>query len=291
MLKKSMFIVIPFALILIYLAPLWNLRLIETDFPEVQFPENLERNALVILAHDDDACAVTGLIDKLTSEGWKLDFATFYLDENDGYRPREIPVRKKELETFSTRFGISALYMPTFKMRKGNLDTIPELYMPVAYSEMPHAFEVDSLEAIISNYIEKSRPSIIVSLDDQMGGYGHPEHVLVSRIITKICTEKSNDAGFPVKHYYQSVFSDHQEKPLAQFPVYNKAKEVYGINGMPSPTAQLSLENRTEAKHFGLSVWKSQQRNIRKFFPYFQFYPHWIYFRVVNKEYYRVLDF
>jgi LmbE family N-acetylglucosaminyl deacetylase len=291
MLKKSMIAVIPLVMILIYLAPLWTLRLTETEFPELSFPENIEKKALVIVAHDDDACAVTGLIHKLVSSGWQVDFATFYQDEHNGYRGEDIPLRKKELETFARQIGITNVYQTTFQMRKGTFDTIPEPYMPVAHDNMHHTFEVDSLKAYLETYIQKSSPSIIISLDDKMGGYGHPEHVLVSKTITEICFEKRGSSNFPVKYYCQSVFSDSQEKALVQFPVYRKAKEVYGVDGMPPPNARLSLNNHTKMKRFGLSVWKSQQRNIRKFFPYFQFYPHWIYFKVINQEYYHVLTF
>jgi LmbE family N-acetylglucosaminyl deacetylase len=289
--KKTILLSIPVFAVLLYLAPLWNLRLPANEYPELVIPTNLEKRAMVAVAHDDDPCAMTGLVYKLIQDGWKVDFVTFYITAEDDKSHVDPSIRKKELQAYADELGINELHFNDFKMRKGNLDPIDGPYMPIPYAQFDEHFETDSLYSILSGYIQEIRPTIVLSLDDVFGGYGHPEHVLVSKTITDICRSEQMSTDFPIKYVYQVVISDLQELKIAHLPVYNEAKKVYMTDGVPNPTNELYVGDVTKQMMFGLHVWKSQRRNIRKFFPYFQFYPHWIYFKVVDREYYRVLEF
>lgn len=289
--KKAVLFAIPVFAVVLYLAPLWNLRLPSDAYPPLAIPNHLDKRAMVAVAHDDDACALTGLVHKLIDDGWKVDFVTFYIPDADDKAHVGASIRKEELRAYAGGLGLNNIYFNDFKMRRGNLDTISAPYMPVPVDQFDTYFETDSLYGMLSQHIEEIRPSVILSLDDEFGGYGHPEHLLVSKTITDICRAEHLNPNFPVRFVYQVVISDAQERRIAHLPVYNEAKEVYMNDGVPDPTAELYVGDATKPKMFGLNVWKSQQRNIRKFFPYFQFYPHWVYFKVVDREYYRVLEF
>jgi len=289
--KKILLITVPVFLVLLYLAPLWNLYLPSNEYPALEIPDVNNKKALIVAAHDDDACGMAGLVSTLSRAGWELTFVTFYND-GDGRHAPENSIRKEELRQYAEKFGIQNVMHEQFAMRKGNPDTITAAYMPVATELVPHYFKTDSLRALIEEYIDAIQPSLIISLDDEMGGYGHPEHVLVAKTISDICIDMSvSSPDFPVKYFYQNVHSRKQSEHLHTLPVYVEAKKIYKIDGMPIPDAELDVSNLTAEKKFGLSVWKSQVRNIRKFFPYFEFYPHWLYFNVADREYYHILKF
>lgn len=289
--KKILFVLIAVFALILYFAPLWNLRLPDGEYPELILPEGVEKRALVVVAHDDDACAMTGLVYKLIRAGWKVDFLTFYHDEHMGYRKQEISLRKKELKRYAESIGLHAIHTHTFQMRKGNMDTIQTPYMPIPVEEMHHHFETDSLRKLIEERIDMFRPSVLLSLDDQFGGYGHPEHLLVSKTMSDICLQRQGAQEFSVRYFYQVVLSELQERRIAHLPVFQEALKIYHADGTPEPSAALYVGDITEQMKIGLTVWESQARNMRKFFPYFQFYPHYIYFRVIDKEYYRVIAY
>ena len=55
--------------------------------------------------------------------------------------------------------------------------------------------------------IEKYKPTVVFSLDNITGAYGHPEHVCVSQCVIDVCSEMKNSAGFSVKKIYQSIYT------------------------------------------------------------------------------------
>jgi len=72
--------------------------------------------------------------------------------------------------------------------------------------------------------------------------------------------------------------------------VYNTAKKIYHCDGMPLPDVQFRIDTLSIYKRRFLESWApSEKKNIRRFIPFCYLYPHRIYFKMFNYEYFRVI--
>lgn len=54
------------------------------------------------------------------------------------------------------------------------------------------------------------QPSVIITLDNDMGGYGHPEYTFISQLVLELALEDSLSSDY----IYQSVYTDHMENSI-----------------------------------------------------------------------------
>ncbi|MBK7085387.1 MAG: hypothetical protein IPH53_12280 [Flavobacteriales bacterium] len=91
------------------------------------------------------------------------------------------PVRKLCLQHVADIQGFAGVDPVDLNYRKDMM--LEEPYMPIPVASFADEFLVGPLEERIGRYIEEHRPSVIFTLDDSIGGYGNPEHVLVSKLV------------------------------------------------------------------------------------------------------------
>jgi len=252
-------------------------------FPQDTFLDNVNnKTALVIVAHDDDAIGCAGTITELTKKGWKVHFLTFY----GHWREQDNPIRKKEVEQVAKIQQLTSTNLIDFSLQKS--DSVKEPWRPIPYSKFSEYMFVDSLKTIIAGAIDKYKPSVLFTLDNVIGGYGHPEHVCVSQSALDVCEENKGDLNFSVERIYQAVFPKTlNENILKDNPAYIAAKTVYQAEGSPIPTVEIDIYNSSKEKKLVMLTYESQKRNLKKIWPYYDLYPHWIYFRIFDKEYFR----
>jgi LmbE family N-acetylglucosaminyl deacetylase len=239
------------------------------------------KTALIIVAHDDDAIGCAGTITELTKKGWKVHFLTFY----GNWRKEDNPMRKKEVEQVAQIQNLSSTHLIDFSLQK--TDTVKEPWLPIPYSEFSNYLEVDSVKAMISATIKEYNPSVLFTLDNVIGGYGHPEHVCVSQSAIDVCRENETS----VQRIYQAVFPRTlNENVLKDNPAFIAAKKVYNAEGSPHPTVEIDIVNSSAEKKDVMIAYESQKRNLAKIWPYYNVYPHWVYFRIFDKEYFNVVE-
>ena len=140
--------------------------------------------------------------------------------------------------------------------------------------------------------IKKYNPSVIFTLDNEIGFYGNPEHVLVGQVAVEICSLYKDSSNFSVKKIYHGVFPYSQaEKIMGKGKVYTEGKKIYRCNGMPTPDVQINISSFTTIKKKIFLAHASQHRNLKKFYPFYHYYPGWLYFGIFNKEYFRIISF
>jgi LmbE family N-acetylglucosaminyl deacetylase len=260
--------------------------------PKEEFQEdhylNSETNktAIIIVAHDDDAISFAGTVSRLTEQGWDVTTVCFY----GSWKSEENQTRKEELQKAAALSGIKNLEFVDVDIVNGS-DTVAEPWMPVPYNRFQEYFKLDTIRYIITNAIFKYKPSVIFTLDDTIGGYGHPQHIAVSRCVNDVCRLFKDTVDFPVRKIYQAVFPHSQtENIVGNMPAYRSAKKIYGVDGMPNPDVYVSIADAGEKKKDFMCAFKSQQQSIRKIWPYYNWYPAWLYFGIFDKEFFRTLD-
>jgi LmbE family N-acetylglucosaminyl deacetylase len=258
--------------------------------PEV-FPQDTYLNqasnktALIVVAHDDDAIGCAGTVLELTKRGWDVHFLTFY----GNWRKEDHPIRRKEAEQVARIQQLASINLMDFPIQR--TDTVQEPWHPIPYSKFQMYMQVDSIRAIIGKAIDTHRPSVVFTLDNVIGGYGHPEHVCVSQCVVDICETRKSDNSFSVEKIYQAVFTKTlNENVLRNNPAFIAAKQVYKAEGSPIPTVEVDIVNSSKQKKEVMLAYASQKRILQKIWPYYHIYPHWLYFKIFDKEYFRVID-
>jgi len=255
-------------------------------YPEDSYLKNEQKKtALIIVAHDDDATGFSGTTSLLAANGWDINFLCFYTHL---HRPEDNPIRKQEMKKVSEIQGLKNLDLIDFAIAKNKSK---QGYMPIPYNQFPEYYKIDSLKMYIQDAIMRYNPSVIFTLDNVIGLYGHPEHVLVSQVIMEVCGLYKDSLDFFVKKIYQSVLPYTQaEKIMRNKAVYSEGKRIYGCDGMPSPDVQINISTFASTKKKVILAHASQHRNLKKFIPYYHYYPGWLYFGIFNKEYFRLIN-
>lgn len=259
------------------------------NYPNDDFLNSLKnKKALVIVAHDDDDCAMSGTIAKLTDNGWKIKQLSLqsHVNSNTGKNPAGIICEGNELLLADGYYRLG-------------LDTIKLDYMPISYEAIDKQFLTDKVEAALIQKINKFNPSVIFTLDDIKGGYGHPEHIFISRLVKSLFMEEK----IKVQKIYQSVYTDHMEEEIVDkwlkakldkwgYPHTSSiANELYGITGMPEPTVQIVISDYAEIKMKYLMAYEENVRkNLRKFIPNYEDFDATTYFNLFDKEFFRVIE-
>ncbi len=249
-----------------------------------------KKRALIIVAHDDDDCIMSGTISKLHAAGWEIkqfSLQTTTLAEGRLEHPAVIISDGNEaiVEDFDFRNG---------------LDTTKYSYLPIPKDLFDAVFKKEKVTKALIKKVNDFDPSVIFTMDNEMGGYGNPDHIFISQLVLDL---SKSDSIHP-KRIYQGVYTDYMEKQIIEirltkklkkwgFPnTYMIAKEVYNVTGMPEPTVEVNIQNQSATKMAYLRAYhKKAKKNIRKFIPFYEDFDHDIYFNVFDKEYFRVIEF
>jgi len=264
----------------IYLSP-------TEDYPKDNYLENAQnKTALIVVAHDDDASFFAGTTAKLTKAGWDINFITFYSKQ---WRAEEYDIRKQEMREVADYLNFKNLWMHDLRIRY-EVDPAGKPWMPMEYKYFKEEFNVDSLYQLISTAILKSKPSVILMLDIVMGFYGHNDHTVVGQV-TYNAAKNINDSNKIIERIYQYVWPpSYAEKVMGGKEVYEAAKKIYKIEGMPKPTVEIDISDYAAEKKKVLELHASQQRNLTKLFWAYSYYPAWLYFGIFNTEYFNLIE-
>lgn len=260
---------------------------IET-FPEDIFLDTVSnKKALVIVAHDDDDCMMSGTIAKLTADGWSIKQLSFEIHNISGKdrNPASIICEGEE----------SILDDNLYRLGE---DTIQYPYMPIPYEEIEKQFLYEKVENALVSRINETMPSVIFSLDNIKGGYGHPDHIFLSQLLVDLFEKDS----IHVQRIYQVVITKHMENEIDkwQIPKMKKwgypypsiaANELYGIDGIPQPDVQVNIRDQAETKMKYLRAYpEGVRKNIRKFIPYYEHFDANSYFTLFDREFFRIIE-
>jgi len=248
------------------------------------------KRAMIVVAHDDDMCATSGTIALLNKNGWEIAV----LSMTKG-RERNEAQRKACRPILDSVLFVNLTPLQIWKDYAG----VEKPYQAFPRDQFEDAFHRERLEKEYIKPILDFKPTVIFTLDNQFGGYGHPEHVLVSQLVLDLAKEGKID----VDHIYQSVFTDHMEETIMArhsarmkswgFPGddWEKAKEAYQVDGMPEPNVQIKISEVAELKmNYLRSYNEEEKKKINFFLPAFEDYSAEDYFKIFDREFFRIIS-
>ncbi|MFN8254237.1 MAG: PIG-L family deacetylase [Bacteroidales bacterium] len=247
------------------------------------------KRALIIVAHDDDDCAMSGTISKLTAGGWdilNLSLTTHHAEAGINNHPSEVICNGHE------EILTDGIY---------RIDTTSgdKKYMPFPKTEFDKIYLKDKISKAVIKQINEFQPTVIFTLDNEIGGYGHPDHVFMSQLILDLAEA---DSIHP-QRIYQSVFTNHMEHEIVEvwldarlkkwgYPnMYTMAKQIYGVSGMPDPNIEINIKSQAELKmKYLLSYDDEARKSFRKFIPYYEEFDAKEYFGIFDREFFRIIE-
>ena len=251
----------------------------------------IDKKAMIVIAHDDDMCAMAGTISKLNKEGWEIEVVSFHKGEERDKAQIEACRNIIDRVTF---FDLDySLWRIDLNERKED-----ELYLPIAREKFEEIFNRKLVEDEITKRINNFKPSVIFTLDNEIGGYGHPEHVFISQLVLDMALSKK----ISVAYIFQSVYTPHMtasimtrhSKRMIEWGFagdgWEKAKETYKVDGMPQPTTQIYISSDANEKmNYLKSYNEREQKTIGFFIPAFFEYSAEEYFKIFDREFFHVI--
>lgn len=260
-------------------------------YPEDTLLDSIEnKRAVIVLAHDDDMCAMSGTASKMNKAGWQIAVISFSKDSlRNG---AQIRACKNLLDT------VLFVNLKHEEFRN-DLFHSKEVYDAIPKDSFEKVFNLTIIAHEYSQLINELDPTVIFTLDNEIGGYGHPEHVMISQMVIDL----SKNGKISPSYIYQSVYTDHmEEKIMARHSRRMKswgfagdgweiAKSTYKVDGMPEPTVQIKIESEAKIKMAYLNSYNKRERKTIGFFvPAFEDYSAEEYFKVFDREFFRIID-
>jgi LmbE family N-acetylglucosaminyl deacetylase len=258
------------------------------NFPNDSVLQSItNKKAMIVLAHDDDMCAMTGTISALNKNGWEI-------------RVISMPKGKSRNEAHqkACKNLLDSVMFFDITEDEFRLDTVEIKYDAVPKEKFNDMFNRSLVKQKLMEQVNQFNPSVIFTLDNEMGGYGHPEHVFISQLVLDLAQADS----LSTQYVYQSVYTDHMESTIMErhskrmkswgFPGdgWDKAKQAYKVQGMPEPSVQINIRDEAQAKMEYLKSYNERERKTIGFFvPAFEDYPAEEYFKIFDREFYRVI--
>jgi N-acetylglucosamine malate deacetylase 2 len=149
---------------------------------------------------------------------------------------------------------------------------------------------MDSLKKVVRALIQKYKPSILFTLDDKVGLYGHPDHRNVSRAVLEVFQEDKGKADFSPQNIYQVTLP----KQMIAFALkmadgFRKNYPKDPGKGLPQADVCVDITPYGTYKRDAMLAHMSQRPTFDDMQPGFATIPPNIYFRVFDREYFHLI--
>jgi N-acetylglucosamine malate deacetylase 2 len=258
---------------------LFKKKLDETDTPVAihsQFPISQQKNVIMcIFAHPDDEISVAGTLCQLKQNA-DNQIVGVYLTRGEaggtnGLVSKEKlgEERTKELANLAKVVNYQSLEMLGF-----------------ADSGLPKE-NLDTLTKAVERMIYKYKPNIVISFDDKVGLYGHPDHLLVGKLSKAICERNATVDSFPVQELYCPTLSKGMiEIVMSIAETFKKNYPQDPEKGLPLPSFAVKISEEADCKLMAIQAHQTQKPTFDDVFPMHDRIVPSIFFSIFDKEYF-----
>jgi len=249
----------------------------DNNIPELELNISDTTKVLLVFCHADDEIGVAGLVAFLKEKGAEIHLLTL------GHHPlqKDIETRMKELSCAANKLGIKE-----FEVSGLVTNTWEEtLQNKVIWYDMK-----DSIKTIIERKIDSYRPNILITWDNEIGGYGHPEHRISAQLTEDLFNENKYNPNYSVNTVLKFTLPDKLEKfMVSENPGYKLAKELNGNDGLPDPDYSLDITNYWEIKNSAAQCYQSKMYTMKRFYLTYDKKNKEKHTKAFSKEYYTVI--
>lgn len=247
------------------------------------------KRAMIVIAHDDDMCAMSGTISSLNKVGWKIAVMSF---------SKEAERNAAQIEACKDILDTVMFVDMTPQQYRNDLAEGKLPYHAIPKETFNQVFNRSNIENEFVKRIIEFQPTVIFTLDNEIGGYGHPEHVFISQMVIDLATDKK----ITPLYIYQSVYTDRMETSIMKRHAerlrswglpddeWNQSKSTYHVEGMPEPSVQIDIRDEAKSKMEYLRSYNEREREVLDFFiPEFEKFSAEEYFAIFDREFFRVI--
>jgi LmbE family N-acetylglucosaminyl deacetylase len=228
---------------------------------------------LAVWAHPDDEIIAAGTLARLAHDG--ADVTLVYFTHGEGAH-----------DTGFTSDQLHALRPEEARAAGKALGARDVVVLDYGDSRLTRADPVaakTALEALILAH----RPSTVISFDERVGYYGHPDHAQAGRWTAEVVRAGMGEPGFPVKRLYQATLP---EPAIALARRYISAFRTHypadPAEGLPAPSLAVPIASQAFAKRAVLGAHRTQVKVIDDVQPGGRRLPAWLYYRIFDREYF-----
>ena len=247
------------------------------------------KKAMIVIAHDDDMFGTSGTISMLNNTGWDIRVISF---------PQSEERNKSHIRACENILDSVLFFNISHNEFRNDLNETEKLYEAIAKIKFKKIFNYEIVQQQLIEQINGFQPAVIFTLDNLVGAYGNPEHVFISQMVLDLSKADSIRPAY----IYQNVLTDHMENTImARHSKRMKewgfagddweiTKQTYDVDGAPEPTTEINIEKYAQQKMNYLRSYNERERKIMGFFiPAFEEYSAAEYFKIFNREFYRVI--
>ncbi|MDP2259609.1 MAG: PIG-L deacetylase family protein [Caulobacter sp.] len=144
-------------------------------------------------------------------------------------------------------------------------------------------------KAAIRRIIDEEKPSIVISFDEKVGFYGHPDHARTGRWVRAVVDDGASEPDFPVKRLYQATLPTSLVKlALKLVDAFRTRYPKDPAQGLPAPDLAIRIPSQAASKRAVLDAHTTQVKIIADVQPGYDKVPAWLYYRLFDREYYAV---
>jgi len=239
------------------------------------FAAGAPHTVMAVWAHPDDEVTSAGTIARLTREGAKVTLVYFTHGEAahfTGFSPGQLyAMRPDEAKAAGRALGVTDVVVLDYG--DGKLATTPD---------------AAKAKADLATLIAARRPSTVISFDERVGFYGHPDHAQAGRWTAELVRAgMASDPAYPVHRLYQATLPAPvialARKYISAFRTHYPADPA---KGLPAPTIAVPISSQAGAKRAVLDAHKSQVKVIDDVQRYGRKLPAFLYYRLFDREYF-----
>lgn len=234
------------------------------------------QKAMFIFPHPDDEITCAGTIAKMKANNWEV----YLLTLTKGSDEQDKTVRTNEWNAAAKSLSYDKTLLCDFynnswnDIMQQNVRFWPE--------------NLDTISSLIFKTVMDWQPDILITYDDAIGGYGHPEHLLSAKIVKELFTTNIGTPDFSPKYLFQMTLPQALENFIvADLPSYKMAIGQYGVDGLPDPDLAVEITEFWPAKRNAASCYQSQAEILNKFYLLPSNADTAAHYATFNKEYYR----
>lgn len=143
--------------------------------------------------------------------------------------------------------------------------------------------------AAIRKIVDEEKPSVVISFDEKVGFYGHPDHAQTGRWVRAVVNDGAAQPGFPVKRLYQATLPGSMvELALKLVDAFRTRYPKDPAAGLPAPDLAIRIPSQAASKRAVLDAHTTQVKIIADVQPGYDKVPAWLYYRLFDREYYAV---
>lgn len=232
------------------------------------------KTVLAVWAHPDDEITSAGTLARMAKEeGARL--VLVYMTRGEaakdlGYTAEQLAtLRPPEAHAAGKALGAARVVVLDY----------PDGGLPAA--------DATAAKASIRKILDEEKPSVVISFDERVGFYGHPDHAQTGRWVRAVVDDGAAEPGFPVRHLYQATLPRSMvDLALKLVDAFRTRYPRDPAKGLPAPDVAVRIPSQAASKRAVLDAHRTQVKIIADVQPGYDKVPAWIYYRLFDREYY-----